>query len=236
MLVAIDTSTRFASLALYEPEEGRVLSEESWLSRDSHTVELVPGLVRLLERQGKGPEEIKGVAVALGPGSFTGLRIGLAVAKGLALGLSVPLVGIPTLDVLAYPFAERGLPLWAIVGAGRGRICAALYNRRRGRWRRVGDYHLTTFAALCAGPGRRGRGRVIFCGEIDAAGKSAIQESLGERAIIASPAFSLRRAGFLAEIGWGKIKRDESADPASLAPIYLHTSPLLSTATSAEGD
>lgn len=224
MLIAIDTSTRFASLALYE--EGVLLSEETWFSRNNHTVELVPGLVRLLERQEKGPGEIEGVAVALGPGSFTGLRIGLAVAKGLALGLGVPIAGVPTLDALAYPFAGRGLPVWAILQAGRGRICTAPYNRQRGRWQRSGDYCISTFDALISGPwGELGK-RAIFCGEIDSAGRKAIRKSLGDRAIIASPAFSLRRAGFLAELGWEKIIRGESDDLAGLAPIYLHTAPV----------
>ena len=79
--------------------------------------------------------------VSLGPGSFTGLRIGLSVAKGLALARQVPIVGIPTLDVVAQPHMTQPLPIWAILQAGRGRICAAQYARRKGRWRRRGDYH-----------------------------------------------------------------------------------------------
>ena len=85
MLLAIDTATRMPSLALYDGE--RVLAEETWRSANNHTVELAPALVRALERQRVSPSELRGIAVALGPGSFTGLLIGLGVAKGLALTL-----------------------------------------------------------------------------------------------------------------------------------------------------
>ncbi len=216
MLVAIDTATRMASLAFYQAD--RVCSEESWLAGASHTVELVPNLARHLRRLGLTPDRLTGVAVATGPGSFTGLRIGLAVAKGLALGLAIPLVGIPTLDVLAHPQANRHLPTWAIVQAGRGRICAALYHRKRGRWRRLGNYRLTTIAELCA----EIEGQALFCGEIDAEAVALIGESLGERAVIASPASAVRRAGYLAELAWSRLERGETDDPGRLAPIYLH--------------
>lgn len=218
MLVAIDTATKIASLALYERD--RVRSEETWFSGGSHTVQLVPSLVGLLERQGLSPSELTGVAVALGPGSFTGLRIGLAVAKGLALALDIPLIGIPTLDILAHPQADRNLPTWAVVQAGRGRICAALYDRRRGRWRRLGDYRLTTLADLCA----EVQGRVLFCGEIDEEGMTFLRERLGWMVTIASPASSLRRAGYLAELAWQRLQQGDTDDPVTLAPIYLPVS------------
>ena len=78
MLLAIDTATRYASLALYNGE--RVLSEETWRTANYHTVELMPAVVRMLERQGVSAEALSAVGVSLGPGSFTGLRVGLAVA------------------------------------------------------------------------------------------------------------------------------------------------------------
>ena len=88
-ILAIDTATRMASIALYDG--GRVHSEETWHSRRNHTVELMPSLVRLLDRQGVSPPELTGVAVALGPGSFTGLRIGLSVARARPLATLNPM-------------------------------------------------------------------------------------------------------------------------------------------------
>ena len=220
MLLAIDTATRMPSLALYDGE--RVVAEETWRSADGHTVELMPSIVRMLERQRFPPSQLQGIAVALGPGSFTGLRIGLSVAKGLALTLAIPLVGIPTLDALVYAQARKRGPVCAVLQAGRGRICAGFYRRRRGQWQRQGDYLLTTVEELCASI----EAPTFLCGEIDAKAAELLRERLGEKAKLASPAACLRRAGYLAELGWQRLQRGDVDDPASLSPIYL-SHPLL---------
>lgn len=217
MLLAIDTATRMASLALYDPTQGRILGEETWYSADNHTVELMPRLARLLEQQGVDAGGLTGLAVSLGPGSFTGLRTGLGVAKGLALAGDVPMVGIPTLDVVAQPHLVQRLPILAILQAGRGRICVGHTIRRRGRWRRRGPYQLTTLQALCD----QVEGPVLFCGELDARDVELIHERLGATATIASPASALRRAAYLAELGWSRLSRGDADDVASLSPLYL---------------
>ncbi len=99
MLVAIDTATNYASLALHDGF--KVRAEYTWEAQRRHTVGLLPRLVAALEQLGLGVEHLSGVAVTRGPGSFTGLRVGLAVAKGLALARGLALVSVPTLDVVA---------------------------------------------------------------------------------------------------------------------------------------
>jgi tRNA threonylcarbamoyladenosine biosynthesis protein TsaB len=220
LLLAIDTATRVPSLALYDGEW--VLAEETWHSANGHTVELMPSLVRMLERQRVSPSELRGIAVALGPGSFTGLRIGLGVAKGLALTLGMPLIGIPTLDALVYAQARERGPVCAVLRAGRGRFSAAFYRRRRGWWQKQGDYRLTTLDELCA----EIQTRTFFCGELDAQAAELLRERLGKKAVVASPASSLRRAGYLAELGWQRLKRGKVDDPAALSPIYLRHPPI----------
>lgn len=215
MILAIDTATRLASIALYD-EKG-VRAEQAWHSRDHHTVELAPNIASLLRGQQVQPRNLAGVAVALGPGSFNGLRIGLSMAKGLALAGDLPLVGIPTLDIIAQAHARELLPVCAIIQAGRGRICAATYQAADGVWRRLTPDHLTTIEDLCediASP-------TLFCGEIHPEGAEVLGTRLGELAVIASPAASLRRAGYLAELGWQRLVRGEADDLASLTPIYL---------------
>ena len=133
VLVAIDTATSQASLALHDGFQVRV--EHTWESPRRHTVELLPRLVAALEQLGLGAKHLSGVAVTRGPGSFTGLRVGLAVAKGLALAQGLPLVGVPTLDVVAAAQGRDRRPLCAVLQAGRGRICVAIYRWRSGEWR-----------------------------------------------------------------------------------------------------
>jgi tRNA threonylcarbamoyladenosine biosynthesis protein TsaB len=222
MLLALDTATRTASLALYDQEKGRVLGEETWFCADNHTVELMPRLVRLMEQHGVATSGLDGVVVSLGPGSFTGLRTGLGVAKGLVLAHRLPLVGVPTLEVVARPHTFQQLPIWAVLQAGRGRVCAAHYVRRRGRWFQQAPYYLSTWEKLCAEVEKP----ALLCGEIDAQDADAIREQLGPDVLIATPAASLRRAAYLAELGWERFARNDVDDPASLAPIYLQQPPI----------
>jgi len=100
LLLAIDTATRTAGLALYD-QVGLHL-EQMWRTCDHHTVELMPHIVRACNQQGLPPQALRVIAVSLGPGSFTGLRVGLSIAKGLAVALGTPLIGVPTLDATAY--------------------------------------------------------------------------------------------------------------------------------------
>ncbi|HDN79220.1 MAG: tRNA (adenosine(37)-N6)-threonylcarbamoyltransferase complex dimerization subunit type 1 TsaB [Chloroflexi bacterium] len=216
MLLAIDTSTKLSSLALFDGEE--ILAEESWHSYNSHTVQLMPRLIRMVETHRASPEDLRVIAVALGPGSFTGLRIGLAVAKGLALSLNAALVGIPTLDFLTYPFAYQSKEVWGVLEAGRDRIYTAGYKRVGKKWKRLTEYMALYWEEL---PEKIAGKQVIFCGEINPRGKALIKEHFGNRAMVAEPAFSIRRASFLAQIAYQLWKAGHRDEIASLSPIYL---------------
>ncbi|MFC2023816.1 tRNA (adenosine(37)-N6)-threonylcarbamoyltransferase complex dimerization subunit type 1 TsaB [Chloroflexota bacterium] len=221
MLLAFDTATRLAGLALYDPAQGQVLSEEMWHSRNNHTVELMPRLVRVMDQQGLSPSDLSGLVAGLGPGSFTGLRIGLGVAKGLAVAQRLPIVGVPTLDAVARPHMVQQLPIRAILRAGRSRICAGLYALDEGRWRRKGPFFLGTLEELCS----QTEEDCLFCGEIDSQDSERIQRQLGSRATIVTPASAVRRAAYLAELGWERLSRGDSDDVSTLSPIYLQHPP-----------
>lgn len=213
LLIAIDTATEYASLALHDGT--RVLVEHTWESPRHHTVELTPRLVAALQQVKAESSELSGIAVTRGPGSFTGLRVGMALAKGLALARNIPLVGIPTLDVLAAAQGQDVRPLCAVLQAGRGRIGVAFYRWCDGEWRQEGALRLTTWAELvnelCS--------PTLVCGEIDQVGIETLAAS--GLAVILPAAARLRRAGFLAELAWQRLLRGEQDDPATLVPIYL---------------
>ena len=104
MQLTIDTSTDTASIAIIQNNE--VLAELAWRCQQNHTVELLPRLAQLLNNTKVALQSISCIIVAKGPGSFTGLRVGISTAKGLAFSLGIPIIGISTLEVEAYQHAE----------------------------------------------------------------------------------------------------------------------------------
>ncbi len=218
MLLALDTATRNASIALYNAEG--ILAEASWRSRENHTVELMAQIARLLDLERVPKSDLKAIGVATGPGSFTGLRVGMSVAKGMAWGLHIPLIGIPTLDAVAYAFAFQPALIWAMVAAGRGRFAAASYKAQGASVHRTSDYVLVDAIGLADLITREDE-RALVCGEVDAAVENALKERVGARVVIAPPALSLRRAGLLAELAWARFSRGEADDPYALAPLYM---------------
>jgi tRNA threonylcarbamoyladenosine biosynthesis protein TsaB len=215
MILAIDTATRSASIAVYD--NGAVRAEFSWDTVDHHTVELLPRIVDLLKQIDATIDRVTGIGVSIGPGSFTGVRVGVAAAKGLAIARDIPIVGVRTSDVVAYAHLWAKSPLIVLVRAGRGRLIATRYTKGRGGWKQAGDFTLTTAELL----GRDWARSTTVCGELSADERSALERRLGKRLQLASPAASLRRAGFLAELAWRRIQADECDDAALLRPLYL---------------
>lgn len=224
MLLALDTSTSLAGVALYD---GALRAEATWQAGRHHSEQVLPTAVRLLADQGLGPEALTAVAAAIGPGSYTGVRVGLALAKGLAVALRVPLVGVCTLDVLAAPFAAAGWPVRPALDAGRRRFATALYGPEGGmlvRREPIVGVDLAGLQALLAPP-------LVVTGDLDAATRAALAAGLpragrgrgarGATVEIASPAAATRRAGFLAELAWLRLAAEGGSDPAAVEPIYL---------------
>lgn len=219
MLLALDTSTRIASVALHDGE--RLLSEATWHSQRQHTTELMPTVVRMLGQADVLADQLTAVAVALGPGSFTGLRVALSVAKGLALAHDLTMLGVPTLDVVSFPHRWQNRDVCALLRAGRGRACWALYGWRNALWQPLGPYAVTEVEQIALAL-ERGQSETLVTGEIELTTSHLLKNRLGEVVQIVAPSEALRRAGHLAELGWARLRRGERDDPASLVPIYLH--------------
>lgn len=215
MILAIDTATDWVGLALHDG--GSVLAEFGWRNHRTQTIELAPAVAQLWERAGVTPDNLSAIAVAVGPGSYTGLRVGLAVAKGIALGQNLPLIGVPTLDIVAAAIPAADTDLIVIGQAGRTRLWAGQYSwhAKRG-WETVGDPMITQWDDLLG----RVQVPVTFAGEIDAATTKLIRRA-NRLATVVSPAASVRRAAVLAEIGWGRWKKQQVTDAAALAPLYV---------------
>ena len=215
MLLAVDTSTAQLGLALYDG--ATVAAELTWTSRARHTVELAPALAGLLSRTGLSMGGLSALGVAIGPGSFTSLRVGLAFVKGLALARRLPLIGVPTLDAVAAALPTQNIPLAAVLQAGRGRIAVGWYKASENGWQAEGPARTSTADELAESIHHP----TLIVGELSAEERQRLARK--RRNIqLASPAQSVRRPALLAELAWVRWQAGQVNEAASLAPIYLH--------------
>ncbi|MFH0847348.1 MAG: tRNA (adenosine(37)-N6)-threonylcarbamoyltransferase complex dimerization subunit type 1 TsaB [Chloroflexota bacterium] len=215
LCLAIDTSTDYASLALLDGDA--LVFELTWLARQNHTVELLPYLNYLLTQHHLSLKEVGTIIVAKGPGSFNGTRVGVSVAKGLAMSLGIPLVGVNSLAVTAYPHGITGLPVSPVFNAGRGEIATALYQMKNDAWLELKEPYITTLGNLVKSVTRK----TVFCGEFIPQIEKELKDRLGAKAVIPPPAANLRRASCLAELGRRLLQSGLGDDPATLEPVYL---------------
>jgi len=217
--LTIDTASEMASLAL--SEEGALVAEISWRCPRNHSAELLPTLQYLMQRAGVDKSDLGAVFVCIGPGSYTGLRVGVSTAKGLAFALRLPLVGVGRLETDAYQHADYPGRICSIHRAGRGELAWAVYAREALGWHEVVPPRLSSPDGLLAAARRRLR-RALFCGEISEELAERLREVLGRQTAVAGPAaVSVRRAGFIAELAWRRLAAGRTDDAASLKPIYL---------------
>lgn len=209
LLLALDTSTSAASVALFDGS--RVVSETTWVAGREHSTRLLVEVRTAFERVGRDIADMTGVVVARGPGSFTGVRVALSVAKGIAAGRGIPLWGISSLDVVAAAAGPTRMPVRAVVEAGRGRIATALYRDGAS----IEPASLMTVDQLTADLSEP----TLVLGEIPERARAALAGQ--PNAILASPAASLRRAGHLAELGWRLAQAGDAGDAATLDALYL---------------
>lgn len=214
MLLAVDTSTAQVGLALYDGTQ--VLGEMIWTTRQHHTTELAPALAGLMSRSAVSMDRISALAVAIGPGSFTSLRVGLALVKGIALARRLPVVGIPTLDIVAASQAASKYPLAAVLQAGRTRIAFSFYKNQKKDWQAEGGVRSGTVDELIS----EIDSPTLIAGELSAEEREKLAQN--RNISLASPVASVRRPAVLAGLAWTRHRNNLVDDPAALAPIYLH--------------
>ena len=220
MLLAIDTSTDTASLALAQDET--VLAELTWRSKQNHTTQLLPNLNHLFNLTGVTAKSLTAIIVAQGPGSFNGLRVGISAAKGLAFSLGIPIIGVNSLEVAAYQYAETGLPVCAIFNAGRSEIATATYQKKDGKWQQPVAADIITVEYLCS----QITEETLFCGEYLSAVATQITAMLKKKAVIPPQATDFKRGSFLLELGRQRLNAGNIDNPATLQPIYLRRPPI----------
>jgi tRNA threonylcarbamoyladenosine biosynthesis protein TsaB len=214
MLFAIDTSTQSVGISIFDGYQ--FLCEEIWLSRRYHTAELAQAVKVNLSRAGLSAKDLSVIAVAIGPGSFTGLRIGLALAKGLAYTNQLSVIGIPTLDITARAIPAGDHLLAALIQAGRNRLAVGWYENHEGTWKRIGNYENLSSADLI----KKVDQPCLITGEIS----SELRQEIGENQFItaADPTLAIRSPRYLAVLAWERWKSGDTDDILNLSPFYLH--------------
>lgn len=217
MLLAIDTSTANASVALFD---GFLRGEITWLAGQDHSRQLLPRIEEVLHAARVSPEDVTAVAVAVGPGSFNGLRVGLSTAKAICLARDLPIVGVDTPRVAAYPFRSTFRPVRPLFDAARSEVATALYREHGGQFATIEEPRLVDLAeALESSPSD-----TFFCGELTLAWRAAIGTRFGSESL-ARPGEEARRAGFLADLAWESLQVGQVDDLATIQPRYLRRPP-----------
>ncbi len=210
LILALDTATETGSLALVEDE--RLLVEYSLESAGTYLSRLLPRLAQLFAAAGRDPGDLGAVGVSVGPGNFTGLRIGLATAKTLAWSLGCPLVPVPTLEVLAAQVPFQPHPIGVVMDAKRGEVFWGLYRCPADRPQVLAEPIRLPLAELA----RRLTSPLLLTGLL-ASSLSLPQEGVS----LAPPERRLPRASTVARLARQRLEAGLTAPPEQLVPTYL---------------
>ncbi|MCF8129478.1 MAG: tRNA (adenosine(37)-N6)-threonylcarbamoyltransferase complex dimerization subunit type 1 TsaB [Deltaproteobacteria bacterium] len=217
MILALNTSTRQCSIALLKMDR-TVIAEQLMFEGKGHFSGLMPAVDGLITDCGLNRKDIKSVAVATGPGSFTGLRVGLSLAKGFSHALQVPVIGISSLKALAFQLPLTPHPIVPLLSSRRGEVFTALFlwNRKNELERKEKDncFKLETIPSLFPD-------RTVFIGNDFLSQGALLKERIGNPARIAPPQCWQLRANSVGALALNRFDAGDLDDPDSLVPRYF---------------
>lgn len=213
--ICLDTATDMASVALLQ--DGKVRAELCWRVGRGSTGRLTAQLRELAAECGYDLAATNIICVCTGPGSFNGIRAGMATAFGLSVGYGAPVYGTPALDVLAFQHAERAPAQRVVLPAGRGLFYSALFGTRGGRWRRLSAYTISNLDVLA----EESPARCVWCGTLTEEEVELLSELLGGARRWAPPALNVRRASFLLPLALAEAMAGAPGTPPAVQPLYL---------------
>jgi tRNA threonylcarbamoyladenosine biosynthesis protein TsaB len=219
LILAIDTATTFVSVAI--GDAGEVRGEIRLGTGRRHAEQLAPAVKYLCDELGVGLDHLAAIAVGIGPGLFTGLRVGVTTAKVMAQALRVPVVGVPSLDLVAWPLRSSRRTVVAVLDARRREVFHARYRPVPGGLQRVGDYAVGSAADL-VGDLEVAGDDVLLAGDGVAAYREVFDRL--EHVEHAGPEFSAPSVAALVELATRRVELEDFAPPWELAPLYLRAS------------
>lgn len=219
-ILAIDTATMVSSVAVADKD--RLLAELTVQTRLTHSETLLPHVEQVLKMAGVEKAALDGVAVSLGPGSFTGLRIGLAAAKAIAYGLDIPIFGISTTEALAWHYPVPGVAVVPFIDAQKGNVYSAVYQWQDDGFEEISPVQVYTL-----------QGALELCGaqpvHVLAVGDMAVKrlagrEDLPSNVQVPPPHVVMPRAANVAMAGLKRLAAGQEDSVMNLEPVYIRRS------------
>ncbi len=218
-ILALDTSTAQVSVAV--GDRGTVLGAVQLVGGRRHAEQLAPAIDYLRRELDLDLGHLAAIAVGTGPGLFTGLRVGVTTAKVMAQALRIPVVGIPSLDLVAYPLRHTARTIVAVLDARRREVFAARYQPVPGGVQRVSEYAVYRPAELVAELASEGRSFLLAGDGIE---RFSEEFAALEHAELAGAEFAAPSVAALVELATARAEREEFEQPGELRPLYLRQS------------
>jgi tRNA threonylcarbamoyladenosine biosynthesis protein TsaB len=218
-VLSIETSTMLGGVAVVDEKHGLV-AEIRLNVKTTHSERLMSAIDLILRQSDLNLDAIDVFSVATGPGSFTGLRIGLSTVKGLSFATGKPVVTVPTLEAFAMNFSYSAYPVCLMLDARKSEVYAAVFAWEKEGFRKTYEERSIRPEELL----KELRGTVLFAGEGVSLYRSLISETMGNRAVIASREKIVPSPANVAAIGLEKALRNEYTDPSMAAPLYIRKS------------
>jgi len=220
-VLAVDTSAGVAAVAVME--NGRLLGEYILNHKRTHSQKLMPLIKGLMDNLELKPADIDIYAVSSGPGSFTGLRIGVTTIKALAYAANKPVMGIPTLDALAFNVSPTDSLVCPIMDSRNNQVYTAVYKWEKNVQVNITEYmgiHVSELVQLIKGK----NSRVIFTGDAVEIHRDFLKEELGEMCEFAQESLLLQRASSVALLATIRVSEGKTENCFDLVPFYLRKS------------
>jgi len=217
-ILGVDTSTLTAGIGIIEGDE--ILVELKFSIKITYSEILLSCIDQALKNIDLKMDDIDGFAISIGPGSFTGLRIGLSTLKGLCFATKRPLASVPSLDALAYLSLYCQYPVVTMLDAKKNQVYAAIYETKNGELKRQTDYLVMDVEDLV----NKISQKVLFVGPGAKVYKQKLIELLGENAYFSLGEQSLSSGATVALLGLKKLISGQVEDIANLEPLYLRKS------------
>ena len=214
--LAIDTSSKFLSVALIKDEQ--ILAQYNRVHDRQHSILLLSKIEKVLSSCHLSISEIDCLAVDIGPGSFTGLRIGIATVKGLSLALDKPIIGLCSLDLIAAQQEDIGAIICPVIDAKRQQVYSALYKCSQNKIKRTGAYFLGTMEELL----EKIKGKVVFCGDALSLYKDKIKKHKSIQPVLAAEKYWFPFAISFSRSCYKMYRKKDFKNAGQITPMYLY--------------